>query len=74
MTDIYKLRSGTYKGCRIWSRIDLGTGFRIDLFMTNEQNELIQINEYEYIPKLPSENAVVTDEFLQTISEKEGNN
>lgn len=37
--DIYKMRRGQYKNVRIWCKIDLGTGRRLDLFMTRIDNE-----------------------------------
>lgn len=37
--DIYKCRRGRYKGIRIWSRIDLATGKRKDLFATTQENK-----------------------------------
>lgn len=43
--DIYKLRSGTYKNHRVWSKIDLGTGRWKDLFVTNESNTFVQLDE-----------------------------
>ena len=36
--DIYKMRRGRYKNVRIWIKLDLGTGYRKDLFMTNPAN------------------------------------
>lgn len=70
VTDIYKLRSGIYKGARIWSKVDLGTGFKVDLFMTDSQYNLISMNEYEYIPVLPREEVWVTENFLNSIDSK----
>ena len=43
--DIYKMRRGQYKNVRIWCKIDLGTGRRLDLFMTRMDNEPIGKNE-----------------------------
>ena len=40
--DIYKMRRGRYKNVRIWSYIHLGTGRRIDLFMTTADNQPIR--------------------------------
>ena len=37
--DIYKNRRGSYKNVRIWTKLDLGTGYRKDLFMTTADNE-----------------------------------
>lgn len=39
--DIYKMRRGRYKNVRIWSQLNLGTGYRKDLFMTNKDNQPI---------------------------------
>ena len=41
--DIYKMRRGRYKNVRIWLRLDLGTGYRKDLFMTTADNQPIDI-------------------------------
>ena len=67
VTDIYKLRSGTYKGTRIWSKINLGTGHKIDLFLTDESNHLITMEDYEYLPPLPGEEIWLTEEYLKKI-------
>ena len=67
VTDIYKLRGGTYKGCRIWSKINLGTGYKVDLFLTDEVGNLINMKDYEYIPVLPGTEVWITKEFLQSI-------
>ena len=37
--DIYKNRRGSYKNVRIWVKLDLGTGYRKDLFITTADNE-----------------------------------
>lgn len=39
--DIYKMRRGRYRGIRIWSHIHLGTGRRLDLFMTTINGDII---------------------------------
>lgn len=39
--DIYKMRRGRYRGVRIWSHIHLGTGRRLDLFMTTVNGDII---------------------------------
>lgn len=41
--DIYKMRRGQYKNVRIWAWIDLGTGQRKDLYMTNIVNKNINV-------------------------------
>ena len=40
--DIYKMRRGRYKNVRIWAHLDLGTGYRKDLFMTTADNSPLQ--------------------------------
>ena len=47
--DIYKNRRGRYKNIRIWTRLNLGTGERQDLFMTSAENEPISyvINAFD---------------------------
>lgn len=42
--DIYKMRRGRFKNIRIWSHLNLGTGYRKDLFMTNKNNQPILDN------------------------------
>ena len=37
--DIYKNRRGSYKNVRIWIKLDLGSGYRKDLFITTAENE-----------------------------------
>lgn len=67
VTDVYKLRSGTYKGARIWSKINLGTGHKVDLFLTDESNHLITMEDYEFLPPLPGEEIWLTEEYLKKI-------
>lgn len=45
--DIYKNRRGRLKDVRIWSRLDLGTGERKDLFITTANNIPIKIPNNE---------------------------
>jgi replicative DNA helicase len=45
--DIYKNRRGRLKDVRIWSRLDLGTGERKDLFITTASNIPIKIPNNE---------------------------
>ena len=40
--DIYKMRRGRYKNVRIWINLNLGTGYRKDLFMTTADNKPIK--------------------------------
>ena len=67
VTDIYKLRSGTYKGARIWSKINLGTGHKEDLFLTDESGKLLIMEDYEFLPALPGEEIWLTEQFLERI-------
>lgn len=39
--DIYKMRRGRYKNVRIWTKLNLGNGYRQDLFITTADNEPI---------------------------------
>ncbi len=53
-TDIYKCRRGRYKGIRIWSYIDLGTGEREDLFATTPESKPIIIpTQFESAVEVP---------------------
>lgn len=52
VTDLYKLRNGAHKGCRIWSQVNLGNGVRRDLFITDQQFNPIVLDGYEIIPRL----------------------
>ena len=40
--DIYKMRRGRYKMVRIWTKLDLGTGERKDMFLTDAVNNPIK--------------------------------
>lgn len=57
--DIYKMRRGQYKNVRIWCKIDLGTGRRLDLFMTRLDNE--PIGKDEIVSLYASSNEMVYD-------------
>lgn len=50
--DIYKIRSGRFKGVRLWYYYNLGNGHRQDLFITDENNNLMEFEEYELIEPL----------------------
>lgn len=41
--DIYKNRRGRYKNVRVWTQLNLGTGYRHDLFLTNADNRVIPL-------------------------------
>lgn len=49
VTDVYKIRSGRFKGVRIWSYYNLGNGNRRDLFITDSENKEIEFEEYELV-------------------------
>ena len=42
--DIYKMRRGRFKNVRIWTKLDLGTGYRKDLFITTADNQPINFD------------------------------
>ena len=46
VTDIFKVRNGAYTNVRIWSKIDLGTLKRQDLFVTDSMYNPVIINDY----------------------------
>ena len=46
--DIYKMRRGRYKNVRIWTNIHLGTGRRVDLFMTTANNQPLSYSILKY--------------------------
>ena len=56
--DIYKMRRGRYKNVRIWTYIDLGNGYRKDLFMTTADNHPItdKFDIYNSSIEVPIEN------------------
>ena len=45
--DLYKNRRGRLKDVRIWSKLDLGTGEREDMFMTTSGNIFIELPNNE---------------------------
>lgn len=46
--DIYKMRRGRYKNIRIWTKLDLGNGYREDLFMTSADNQPIEFQPIRF--------------------------
>lgn len=44
VTDIYKMRRGKYTNIRIWSSVDLGTCRKSDLFVTDGQFNIVQMD------------------------------
>lgn len=49
---VYKNRRGRYTGVKIWSYADLGTCRIEDLFLTNNDNELISIETVDLMTYL----------------------
>lgn len=47
--DIYKMRRGRYKMVRIWTKLDLGTGEREDIFMTDAVNQPITFTPFSSV-------------------------
>ena len=47
--DMYKIRRGKYNRVRIWSKVDLGICRTEDLFMTDQENNVIPIVKNEYL-------------------------
>lgn len=59
VVDIYKMRRGRYKNIRIWYYINLGTGERYDLFMTDSGNSFIDnLDEFDIM----GDDSVIHDE------------
>lgn len=65
--DIYKMRNGIHKGERIWSRMNLGTGYKEDLFITNENGIIVGLEEGEFIPPFKKEKIFIAEDFLQKV-------
>ena len=63
--DIYKLRNGSYKNTRIWIQWNPGNGERRDLFITNQDKKLVNLEPWDIIPELPSEAITNINEFLR---------
>ena len=47
--DLYKIRSGRFKGARIWTYLNNGNGYRKDLFVTTADNQPIVFEDYEIV-------------------------
>lgn len=70
---IYKVRKGKLTRIRVWQYADLGTCRTIDLFLTNNNNELIpiEITKVENIEKLIEDNSISVDDIEATQEELE---
>lgn len=69
--DVYKLRSGVHKNDRIWFRANLGTGERKDLFVTDENNDLVIFHPQEVITQPKEYNCEISEEFLKYLLNEE---
>lgn len=72
--DIYKVRRGKYNKVRIWSKVDLGTCRVTDLFLTDENNNQIEIvtDKYYFKEVKVEEKKTITEDKQEkeTIEEK----
>ena len=71
VTDIYKIRSGTYNQVRIWSYVDLGTLRKVDMFLTDNRLEVVEFKSHglEYMENWEEETHV---EILRLVKELNG--
>lgn len=47
--DFYKIRSGRFRGTRLWTKYNLGNGRRKDLFITTSENALMTFEDNEKV-------------------------
>lgn len=59
------MRSGTYKNTRLWIEWNPGHGYRKDLFLTDQNKNLISIEATDLVKALPSEVITNINEFLR---------
>lgn len=71
VTDVFKVRSGQWTQVRIWSKVDLGTLKKQDLFLTNSRLEAVNdfTADFNYLIQelIPEEEEKVT-ELIQTLN------
>ena len=71
VTDVFKVRSGQWTQVRIWSKVDLGTLKKQDLFLTNSRLEAVNdfTADFNYLIQdlVPEEEEKVT-ELIQTLN------
>ena len=71
VTDVFKVRSGQWTQVRIWSKVDLGTLKKQDLFLTNSRLEAVNdfTANFGYLIQelIPDEEEKVT-ELIQTLN------
>ena len=69
--DVYKIRSGRFRGVRIWTRINLGNGRQEDLFITDSDNNYLTFDAGERIDSLRKFSEAVPiegiDNFIDSI-------
>ena len=70
--DIYKLRNGRYKNMRIWIRWNPGNGDRQDLFITDQDKNLVALDNWDIIPALPGQPITDFDELWRKEQENDG--
>lgn len=58
------MRSGTYKNTRLWIEWNPGHGYRKDLFLTDQDKNLITMEPSDLVKALPSEVITNMNEFL----------
>lgn len=62
---IYKVRRGKISRCKLWQYVDLGTCRTIDLFLTNNDYQLIEI-EGTKIEKILDDNEIRIQDIEDT--------
>jgi hypothetical protein len=70
VTDIYKVRAGQWTQVRIWSKFDLGTLKKEDLFITDSRLNAIEnfsINKYE-VSNWEEEDIAVVNQLVERLN------
>lgn len=69
VTDVFKVRSGQWSQVRIWSRVDLGTMRKEDLFITDDRfepiNGFFEREEYKVIDWTTEEQEEITKYIME---------
>ena len=68
------MRSGTYKNTRLWIEWNPGHGYRKDLFLTDQDKNLITMEPSDLVKALPSEAITNINELLRKEDINESNN
>ena len=69
-TDVYKNRRGKYNMVRVWSYIDKGTCRVKDLFMTTENNEIIDVDLMRSASNIPEFSYDIFDSLQKKLEKK----